>query len=100
MWSIFAHIGGVFVAVLVPLVILLVFKGRGAFVENQAKEALNFQITLAIVYVVGFITMFVLIGFVIVPAAGICSIVFAIMAAVAVNRGELYRYPLTLRLVN
>ena len=99
MWSVFAHIGGVFVSFLVPLVILLIFKGRGAFVENQAKEALNFQITLAIAYVVGLITLVVLIGVFILFAALICSIVFAIMAAVASNRGELYRYPLTLRLV-
>jgi uncharacterized protein len=99
MWSVFAHIGGVFVSFLVPLVILLVFKGRGAFVENQAKEALNFQITLAIAYVVGLITFIIVIGLFIVPAALICSIVFAILAAIASNRGELYRYPLTLRLV-
>lgn len=99
MWSVFAHIGGVFVSFIVPLVILLVFKGRGAFVEDQAKEALNFQITLAIAYVVGMILTIVAIGFLIIPAAAICSVVFAIMAAIAANRGELYRYPLTLRLV-
>ena len=99
MWSVFAHIGGVFVSFLVPLVILLVFKGRGAFVENQAKEALNFQITLAIAYVVGGITAIIIVGLFILLAAVICSVVFAIMAAIASNRGELYRYPLTLRLV-
>ena len=99
MWSVFAHIGGVFVSFLVPLVILLVFKGRGAFVENQAKEALNFQITLAIAYVVGGITAILIVGLFILLAAAICSVVFAIMAAIASNRGELYRYPLTLRLV-
>lgn len=99
MWSVFAHIGGVFVSFIVPLVILLVFKGRGAFVEDQAKEALNFQITLAIAYVVGGILTIVLIGFLIIPAAAICSVVFAIMAAIASNRGELYRYPLSLRLI-
>lgn len=99
MWSVFAHIGGVFVSFLVPLVILLVFKGRGAFVENQAKEALNFQITLAIAYVVGLITIIIVVGAFILLAALICSIVFAILAAIASNRGELYRYPLTLRLV-
>ena len=100
MWSVFAHIGGVFVSFLVPLVILLVFKGRGAFVEDQAKEALNFQITLAIAYVVGGLTAILIIGIFILLAAGICSFVFAIMAAIASNRGELYRYPLPLRLVS
>ncbi len=99
MWSVFAHIGGVFVSFIVPLVIVLVFKGRGAFVEDQAKEALNFQITLAIAYFVGMILTVVLIGVFILLAAAICSVVFAIMAAIAANRGELYRYPLTLRLV-
>lgn len=99
MWSVFAHIGGVFVSFIVPLVILLVFKGRGAFVEDQAKEALNFQITLAIAYFVGGILTIVLVGILILLAAAVCSVVFAIMAAVASNRGEVYRYPLSLRLI-
>ena len=48
MWATIAHIGPVIASFVAPLVISLVFKGRGQFVEEQAKEALNFQITVAI----------------------------------------------------
>jgi len=100
LWSVLSHIGGVFVSFLVPLVIWLVFKGRGALVEQQSKEALNFQITLAIAYAVGFVLIIIGIGLLIIAAAWICSIIFAIMAAVATSRGEFYRYPLTIRFIH
>jgi len=100
MWSLIAHLGGIVTYFVAPLIVLLVFKGRGAYVENQAKEALNFQITITIAIIVGFVLAFILVGFLLLAAAGICSIVFGIMAAIAANRGELYRYPISIRLVN
>ena len=45
-WAMLAHLLTLVAGWLAPLVILLVFKGRGAYVENQAKESLNFQLTL------------------------------------------------------
>ena len=79
--------------------IWLVFKERGRYVEYQSKEALNFQITLAIAYIVSLFLMIIVIGFVTFAIAWICAIVFAIIAAMAANKGEAYRYPVTLRLV-
>jgi uncharacterized Tic20 family protein len=99
MWSVLAHVGGILFSFVAPLIVWLVFRGRGAFVEDQAKEALNFQITVAIAYLIGSILVLVIVGVFVVLAAGICSILFGILAAVACNRGELYRYPLTLRLI-
>ncbi|ASR56794.1 DUF4870 domain-containing protein [Cellulomonas sp. PSBB021] len=100
MWAILAHvlplIGLGFIA---PLVIWLVFRGRGPYLENQAKESLNFQITVLIAVVVGSILTIVLVGFVILAVVGIGALVLEIMAAVAASRFEWYRYPLTLRLV-
>jgi hypothetical protein len=65
-WSLAAHllvlVGG-FVA---PLIIWLVFKGRGPFLEHHAKESLNFQITVMIAMFVAVILMFLLVGFVLV----------------------------------
>ena len=94
-----SHLGGVFVSFLVPLTIWLVFRGRGAYLEHQAKEALNFQITLVLAYVVGWVLFFVGIGVIIVIAAWLGGIVLAILAAVAASEGEPYRYPVNLRLV-
>jgi hypothetical protein len=99
MWSVLAHVGGILFSFVAPLIVWLVYKGRGAFVEDQAKEALNFQITVAIAYLAGTVLLVVIIGIFVILAAAICSILFGILAAVASNRGELYRYPLTLRLI-
>jgi hypothetical protein len=99
MWAMLAHVGGILFAFVAPLVIWLVFKERGRFVEEQAKEALNWQITLLIGYIVGSILIIVLIGGIIIALVWIASIVFGILAAIAANKGEAYRYPFALRLI-
>jgi uncharacterized Tic20 family protein len=106
-WAIVAHLGPPLIALLTggtlgfltPLVVWLVFRDRSAFVEHQSKEALNFQITLFIAYLIGWLTVFILIGFVVLAAAWVLSIVFGILAAVAVNRHEAYRYPINIRFI-
>ncbi|RMI14208.1 DUF4870 domain-containing protein [Cellulomonas triticagri] len=96
-WSLLSHLGGIIFGFIPSLVIWLVFKGRGPFLEDQAKEALNFQITVTIAAIVGFVISFII------PPIGLlvwlANIVFCILAAVAVNKGTWYRYPATLRLV-
>ena len=67
--------------------------------NDQAKEALNFQITLLIVYVVGTILTVILIGALINLVAWLTCIVLSIMAALKVNEGVAYRYPFALRLI-
>ena len=99
LWATLAHIGGVIFSVIAPLIVWLVHKGRGAFVEEQAKEALNFQILVLIAYFAGGILSVIGIGVLIIIAAWIAALVFGIMAAVATNRGEAYRYPLNWRIV-
>lgn len=98
--SLLAHIGGPVVGFVAPLVIFLIYKDRDGFVRHNSLEALNFQIFLAIAYVVSMITMFVGVGFLLFFAVWICSIVFAIQGALAANRGQPYRYPVSLRLVS
>jgi uncharacterized protein len=99
LWSTLTHIGGIFFSILAPLITFLVFKDRGAFVRHHTAQALNFQITLAIAAIVSSILMLVLIGFVLIFVVLIIGIVFPILAAVASNKGEWYRYPLTIPLV-
>ena len=99
LWSTLTHIGGIFFSVLAPLITFLVFKDRGAFVRHHTAQALNFQITLAIAAFVCVILSFVLIGLFLIPVLAIVGILFPILAAVAANKGEWYRYPATLPLV-
>ncbi len=99
LWAMLAHLGVILFGFLPPLIIWLVFRERSAFVNDQAKEALNFSILITIAYVVGSILAVILIGFLIWAAAGIAALVFCIMAGIAANKGEMYRYPFNWRIV-
>ena len=99
LWATLAHLGPILVGFLAPLVIWLVLRDRSRFVDDQGKEALNFQIFLTIVYVVGGITTVILVGFVILLAAWVMALVFGIQGAIVASRGEHYRYPFTWRII-
>ncbi|WP_425956637.1 DUF4870 domain-containing protein [Xylanimonas sp. McL0601] len=106
-WAMAAHLAPIVLALctfgllasIAPLVIWLMYRHRSWFVDDQAKEAVNFQITLLIAYVVGVVTLFAIIGAFILLAALILSIVFGIQGAMAASRGVPYRYPIAIRLV-
>jgi uncharacterized protein len=94
-----AHLLGIFTQFLGPLIIWLVKKDTSPFVDDQGKEALNWQITFIIGYIVSGMLTFVVIGCFLMPALFVCNIVFCILGAVAANKGERYRYPFALRLI-
>jgi uncharacterized protein len=100
MWSIFAHLGGTFLSFFVPLVIYLVFKDRDPFVRRHSAQALNFHITLFIVYVVSVPLILIIVGIFTIIAAAICAVVFTVIAALAANDGREYTYPLAIRFVS
>jgi uncharacterized protein len=99
LWATLIQIGGLFFGFLAPLIGYLVLKDRGPFVRAWSVTALNFQLTLLIGYVVGWILTFLLIGIFILIAVYVVGIVFAIIAAVKANQGEWWQYPLTIRFV-
>lgn len=88
-----------------PLVIWLVKRETMPFVDDQAKEALNFNITMAIIAVVLLLITVLTLGIGIIlalPAGvviGIAWLVLVIMATIKANEGERYRYPFCLRLI-
>lgn len=86
--------------ILGPLVIWLVKKDTMPFAADQAKEALNFNITWTIAMLVSAALVLVLIGIPLLAALTIAWLVLTIVAAVKASSGERYRYPLTLRLVS
>lgn len=100
MWAMLSHVGGLFFSFVAPLVVYLVFRDRSALVRNQAAEALNFQIMVMIGMVVSAVLSIVLIGFLTMLIVGIADLALCIMAAMAANRGEYYRYPATIRFVS
>jgi uncharacterized protein len=94
MWSTLAHVGGIFFSFVPSLVIYLMYKDRDPFVRRHATQALNFQIIIAIAYFVAGLLTIALIGFLLLPAVGICMVVFSIIAAMAANKGAEYTYPM------
>lgn len=95
------HLSGIILGFIVPLIIWLVNKDKAdkGWLNDHAKEALNFQITLLIVYVVGIILSVILIGALINLIAWVVCVILSIMAALKANEGSAYRYPFALRLV-
>lgn len=82
-----------------PLVIWLVKKDTMPFAADQAKEALNFNITVMIAAAISWILMFVLIGILLLVVLAVAWLVFTVIAAIKANEGVVYRYPFTLRLI-
>lgn len=99
LFAIFAHIGTIISSFLIPLIIWLVKKDDSKFVDYHGKEALNFQITMFIGYILGFLLTFLLIGVFILFACWILSLVCAIIAALKANEGQPYRYPISWRII-
>ncbi len=82
-----------------PLIVWLLKREEHAFVDEQGKESLNFQITMSIIGLVAGILSCLGIGIILAIAVGIFAIVFVIIAAIKASNGEHYRYPFALRLV-
>jgi uncharacterized protein len=99
MWAMLAHLGGIIISFVAPLIVYLIYKDQDEFIKDQSKEALNFQITVLIGYVIASVLSAVGIGLLLYPLIWIANVVFCIIAGMAANRGERYRYPFTLRLV-
>jgi uncharacterized Tic20 family protein len=118
LWSTLAHVGNI-LGFLPSLLILLILGPRSPRVREESKEALNFVITaliaLVALWIVGGIfnvlysmtpngldLVFLLLGFIVGLAqfaVWILLIVFSIVAAVRVNAGGSFRYPISLRLI-
>ena len=82
-----------------PLIVWQIKKPEFPQVDDQGKEALNFQITVLLAAIVSFVLMFVVIGIFLLAAVGIANLVFIIIATLRANQGELYKYPFNLRLI-
>jgi uncharacterized Tic20 family protein len=100
-----AHLAGYaglafpFGSVLGPFLVYILKRDESAYVEDQAREALNFQLTIALASVVSIVLMFVLIGFALIFVVGIWWLVGTAIGATKANAGEWYRYPATIRFV-
>jgi uncharacterized Tic20 family protein len=98
-FAMLAHLLGIFTWFVGALVIWMIKREEMPFVDDQGKEALNFQITLVIGYAISVLTYCIGIGMILSLLIWVVNIVFCILAAVAANRGVAYRYPVCIRLI-
>jgi uncharacterized Tic20 family protein len=106
MWSIFCHltalsafIGVPFGNIIGPLIIWLIKKDDFHKVDDQGRESVNFQISMTIYTIVSFFLCFVIIGFLLLPIVLLVDLILVIIASVKANKGDMYRYPFTIRFI-
>jgi uncharacterized Tic20 family protein len=106
MWAMICHLAGlaglvvpVVGCVIGPLIVWQIKKEEFPFVDEQGKEAVNFQISMLIYGVVAALLIFACIGTVLLPAVAVFDLIFLLIAAVKANDGHHYRYPLTIRFI-
>lgn len=109
LWATLIHVGGILTSFIAPLIGYLVLKDRSTFVKEHSRTALNFQITMAAAQVANFIVGLILsvvtlglwgiVQILISLAIWIVVVIFSIIAAIAANKGEMYKYPLTIQFV-
>ena len=105
-WGMVCHLGGLakytpvpFGNIVAPLVLWLIKKDELPFVDDQGKEALNFQISMSIYMLVSAVLCLILIGIPLLIGLGIFDVVVIVIAAVKANQGIAYRYPLCIRFI-
>jgi len=91
-------IGTLFFGFISGLIFYLV-KKDDPYVQDQAKESLNWSITAIFGYIAGMVLTFILIGILVLAVVGICHLVFCIMGAVAASKGAQFRVPFAIRLI-
>lgn len=105
LWGMLCHLsafGGFVVPfgnIIVPLIIWMIKKDEMAFVNDQGKESLNFQITMTLALLVSFLLIAVAIGIILVIIVPIVALIFMIIAAIKANDGIAYRYPMSIRFI-
>jgi uncharacterized Tic20 family protein len=106
MWAMFCHLSALlgfifpFGNIIAPLVIWLLKKDEYPLVNDQGKEALNFQISMTIYILASIVLIFIVIGIPLLILLGLFSLIVIVIAAIKANEGEKYRYPITIRFLD
>jgi len=98
--SALTHLGGIFFSFVPALIVWFLKKDDSVFIGEQSREALNFQITIVIAYMLAGVLAWILVGFLFFPIIWLANLLFSLVAAIKVSKGEHYQYPFSLRLIN
>ncbi|MEE9368640.1 MAG: DUF4870 domain-containing protein [Pontiella sp.] len=87
-------------SVIAPLVLWLIKREDGAFIDEQGKESLNFQISILIYVFAATILIPVLgLGVLLLGALVVFDVICMIIAAIKASEGTSFRYPLCIRII-
>lgn len=104
-WALIAHLGTLagyvipFGNIIVPLVVYVSKKDESEYVREHARESLNFQITFTLLVIAAVITIVLMVGILFLIILPIVNLIFVILAALAIDKGEFYHYPLAIKFV-
>jgi uncharacterized Tic20 family protein len=104
-WAMLCHLSALagfvvpFGSIIGPLIVWLIKKDEMPIVDEHGKKALNFQITMAIAYLVCFLLIFAVIGLILLPIVAIFSLVMVVIASIKANEGKEFNYPFSLNLI-
>lgn len=105
-WALAAHLSGLlpyvgipFGNIIAPLAIWLMNRDKMPFVDDQAKEAINFQLTITLYAIISGVLILAIVGFVLLPVVIVFDVVASIIAAIKAQQGIAYRYPMTIRFI-
>ena len=99
-FAVLAHVLGILTSFLGALIVWLIKKDDSPFVDDQGKEAINFQITVFLAQAVAGMLTVIGVGCVLLPIIMVGNFILCILAAVAAGQGRWYRYPMTVRLIS
>jgi hypothetical protein len=102
-WGMFVHLAGLLGLVLPgvanllgPLVLWLIKREDLRFVDDQGKQAVNFQLNLLVYGLIALLLTFVVVGVFLFPLIAVAGLVFPIVAGIEASKGNYYRYPFVL----
>lgn len=95
-WGTLAHVANLVLGWVGALLVMVTYGERSEWVRVNARESLNFALTMVIGVAVSYLLTLVIIGLPLLIACVVMAIVFPIIAAVKASRGEFYRYPVAI----
>lgn len=105
-WAMFCHLSAFagfiipFGSIIGPIVVWSIKRDQYPLVDDQGKEAINFQISMLIYFIVSAVLILLLVGIPLLIAIFFFRIIIIVVAAVKANEGVRYRYPVSIRFVN
>jgi hypothetical protein len=105
MWGMLCHLSALsgciipFGNIIGPLIVYSIKKDEYAFVTDQGKESLNFQISILIYLFVGGVISIFFVGFFLIIALALVALILSVVASVRANDGEYYRYPMSIKFI-